>query len=34
MTSWWSDEVKHAVRKKKDMYKKALGKGSDSLGRL
>ena len=23
-TSWWSDKVKQAVRKKKDMYKKLL----------
>ena len=29
MTNLWSDEVKYAVRKKKDMYKKALGEGSD-----
>ena len=28
-TSWWSDEVKQAERKKKDMYKKALGERSD-----
>ena len=28
-TSWWSVEVKQAVRKKKDMYKKALGERSD-----
>ena len=28
-TSWWSDEVKQAVRKKKGMYKKALGERSD-----
>ena len=26
---WWSDEVKQAVRKKKDMYKKALGERLD-----
>ena len=28
-TSWWSVEVKQAVRKKKDRYKKALGERSD-----
>ena len=28
-TSWWSEEVKQAVRKKKDMYKKALGERLD-----
>ena len=28
-TSWWSEEVKQAVQKKKDMYKKALGERSD-----
>ena len=28
-TSWWSKEVKQAVQKKKDMYKKALGERPD-----
>ena len=28
-TSWWSDEVKQAVRKKKDMYKEVLGERSN-----
>ena len=30
-TTWWSDKVKQAVRKKEDMYKETLGERSDRL---